>query len=369
MIEIAIILLCLSLNAIFAAVEMAFVTAEKPRLRQLAKDGNLDAQRILELRKNPERTLSILQIGISIVGAVAAAVGGVGAVGTLSPWFVKHFTLGKSASEALALIVVVLPLTYFNVVASELVPKSLALRNPQTIVLWSASWLTLFDRVLSPIIWILEDSTRFVLRLFRRRVSSSALGPVNSEPEVGDEGEAVELDLLSNQTREYVLNLVELEHRRIGDVRLPWQQVTFVRQSDSEAEVERTVLNSGHTRIPVLDADSERISGIINTKEFMVLRATEGGDWRKLIRPVVRVDETSSILRALRLMQERHSHLSITYRNGARTGIVTVEDILEEVIGDLYDEDDDGIYRRLLAANAKVRARSRRLPIYSSRDL
>jgi putative hemolysin len=367
MIPFLIILFCLSMNAVFAAVEMAFVTADKPRLRQLAKDGNIHARRILALRKNPERTLSILQIGISVVGAVAAAVGGVGAVGTLGPWFVKYFSFGKNTAEVLALFAVVLPLTYFNVVASELVPKSLALRNPLAIALRAAPWLALFDRVLSPIVSLLEDSTRLVLRLFRRRVIATA--STNISGESGDNGDAVELDLLSNQTREYVLNLVELEHRRIADVSHPWNQVISVRKTDSENDVERTVLNSGHTRLPVLEGDSESIAGIINTKEFMVLRATDGGDWRTLIRPVVRVDETSSILRALRLMQERHSHLSITYRNGIRTGIVTIEDILEEVIGDLYDEDDDGIYRRLFAANAKVRARARRLPLYSPRDL
>ena len=350
MVEFAVILVCLLLNGLFAAVEMAFVTTTKPRLREMARAGNRDAARILRLRENPERTLSVLQIGITAVGAVAAAVGGIGAVSYLGPWLQGHLSIGRAAADTLAIVAVILPMTYFSVVAGELVPKTLALRNPVGIVLRSARWLVLFDRILSPVVTLLEGSTRAVLRRLKK--------PVHSTAEALAEGEAVELDSLSDQTREYVLNLVDLERRRIRDVRLPWNEVVHVHETDSAETVTRVVLDSGHTRLPVIKEG--QVLGILNTKEFFLLTGRGGGDWRALVRPVVRVDESAPILRALTLMQERRSHLSITFNQGRLSGIVTVEDIVEEVIGDLFDEDDDGRLRQVLS---RSRARVR---IYSS---
>lgn len=359
--EFLVIVLCLVLNGLFAAVEMAFVTVTKSRLRDLARTGNRDARRILALRDNPERTLSIIQVGITIVGSVAAAVGGVGAMSTLSPWMQENWGLSEMAANALGVVAVVLPITYVNVVLGELVPKTLALENPLRIVLLSARWLNLFDRTFSPVVSVLEISTRVVLRLvatvwqpFKRNTFKSSEGEVTGED--GDtKMKPVELDQLSHKTREYVLNLVDLEHKRIRDVRLPWSSVVCLRFTDDADQVERVVLASGHTRLPVMNGDD--IVGIVNTKEFVVLRSTsQSSDWRHLIRPVVRVDEGAPILRALRRMQDQRSHLSITFKNGEISGIVTIEDIFEEIIGDIFDEDDDGKLRRVLSTSAKFRS-------------
>jgi putative hemolysin len=133
MIELAVIAACLLLNGILAGVEMAFVTIGRPRLRELARSGNRDAQSILKLRENPERTLSILQIGITLVGAIAAAVGGAGAEELLDPILMQRFAVTEETAEIIGIILVVLPITYLSVVVGELVPKALALRNPQKI--------------------------------------------------------------------------------------------------------------------------------------------------------------------------------------------------------------------------------------------
>lgn len=346
--EFAIIVSCLVLNAIFAAVEMAFVTVTKARLRELARGGrkgSREAQRILALREKPERTLSIIQIGITIVGALAAAVGGMGAAGTLSPYLSDRFGLGAESAQAIAVFLVVAPITYLSVVFGELVPKTLALRNPLRIVLAAGRWLVIFDQLFRPIVWILESSTRAVLAL---------LGPRGYEKE--EVSEAVELNHLSEKTREYVLNLVDLEKKLIRDVKLPWESVVYIREGMSADDVEKVVLESGHTRLPVLRRIGESVAGMINTKEFSVLRASGKMEWERLIRPVVQVEEGLPILRALRRMQDSRSHLSITYAGGARTGIVTVEDIFEEIIGDLYDEDDDGTIRRVLGATSRFRS-------------
>ena len=375
--EFVVIIVCLFFNAVFAAVEMAFVTITKSRLREAARIGNRDAARILALRDNPERTLSIIQVGITVVGSVAAAVGGVGAMNTISPWMQAHWGLSSTAASAAAVVAVVLPITYVNVVLGELVPKTLALKNPLAIVLFSARYLIFFDRIFSPVVSIFELSTRFVLNLLKAFTNPRAVVVgVKAVPKVviatsdaasGTEGAAfdsqaltrpglsMELEQLSDQTREYVLNLVDLERQRIRDVRLPWSQVVSVRLNDEAAAVERAVLSSGHTRLPVMNGCE--VVGIINTKEFMVLTKTSvDSDWRNLVRPVVKVDEGAPILRALRRMQDQRSHLSITFKNGTLSGIVTIEDIFEEIIGDIFDEDDDGKLRRVLLTASRFRS-------------
>ena len=130
--EIIAMFVCIGLNGVLALTEMAFVSVGKNRLRELAREGNRDAQRLVTLRDNPERTLSILQIGITLLGAVAAATGGVSIEEALSPYLESTLGLGESGAEVLGIILIVLPLTYLSVVAGELVPKTLALRNAGT---------------------------------------------------------------------------------------------------------------------------------------------------------------------------------------------------------------------------------------------
>jgi putative hemolysin len=348
MVELFIIGVCLLANALFAGTEMAFVTVSKPRLRELARTGNRVAHRILILRENPERTLSVIQVGITLVGIIAAAVGGAGAEEALSPILKNRLGLNETLAEILSIVIVVIPLTFLNVVAGELVPKAIALKNPIKIVSKSARWLIFFDRVLSPIVTALEWSTKKILKFFFYR----------SKPEPPESSETVDLELLSLQTRQYVLNLVGVENKRIKDVLLPWSQVISVNTSLSPAEVEHKILTSGHTRLPVLEDD--QVIGILNTKEFMALRRAGETHWVTLIRPQVQVQEGDSLLRAFRQMQEKRSHLSIVYNRRERTGIVTMEDILEEVMGDIYDEDDDGVLRRILSSAYARRTLSQR---------
>jgi putative hemolysin len=346
MLEIFIIALCLLSNALLSGAEMAFVTASKPRLRELSRSGNKVANRILLLRENPERTLSVIQVGITLVGAIAAAIGGVSSEELLSPIFEDHLKLSEPVSKVLGIIVVVIPLTFLNVVVGELVPKTLALRNPLQIVLRSARWLVLFERILTPIVNALEWSTKRLLRLLFWK----------SKPEPANQTNTVELDQLSHQTRQYVLNLVGVEKKRIKDVLLPWNQVVAVDIKASSTQIEKVVLASGHTRLPVLEEG--RAVGILNTKEFMSLKRSEQAtdtNWITLIRPIVQVQEADSLLKAFRHMQEKRSHLSVAYSKDVIVGIVTMEDILEEVMGDIYDEDDDGTLRRILSSSATIK--------------
>lgn len=344
MIEIVVILLCIALNALFAAFEMAFVSVSKAELRVLEKRGVHNAQALLDLRKAPERTLSVIQVGITLVAATSAAVGGAGAAETIEPFLAQSFGAGPVAAELLAVLIVVLPLTYLNVVVAELVPKSLALRRPLRIVLPGAKWLLLADRLLSPIVSILEWSTRALLKVFFRAATVS-------QP---SEESAVDVGELSATHRQYVLNMAAIEQKQVREFLVPWNQVSFIRNTSDLTEVAALVLGSGHTRLPVVQ-DSQVI-GILHTKEFLVLREAGETSWQPIIRPAVTVHASNSAIGILRILQERRSHMAVVISGTSEPlGIVTIEDILEEVVGDIYDEDDDGRVRKLLASRAGFR--------------
>jgi len=339
-----IIALCLVLNGLLACFEMAFVSVSKPQLRLMSKAGVKAAERLIILRENPERTLSVIQIGITLVGMISAAVGGAGAEETFAPRLEVSLGISERASEALAIILVVLPLTALNVVLGELVPKTIALRDPARIATLGARWIILADRVFSPLVSLLERATKLVLLLFPRRKTSS--GAIDSPA-------TVDIDHLSMQTQQYVLNLVGIENRRLKDVMVPWDQVNTVQESDSIDQVANAVIRNGHTRLPV--CRDGKVIGLLHTKEFIAMLATLNEDWRNMIRPVIEVSENEFALRTLRRMQEKRSHLSIvTSPTGDPKGIVTLEDVIEEVVGDIYDEDDDDRVRKLLRGRARI---------------
>ncbi len=353
MFELLVIIICLLLNAVLAGAEIAFVAVNRPLLRQLVRQGDKNAKLLLQLRENPERTLSVVQVGITFVGALAGAVGGAGAEELLSPILKNTFAVGEAAAETIAIGLVVVPLTYFTVVVGELVPKSFALKNTLRFALGAAPWLSLIDRIFGPIVTMFEWSTKqmlTLLNLIRLPKCAGGAAPESSQPlQIGDDvDQSIMLESLSSQHRQYVVNLVNLERKRLKDILLPWKHVTHVQLAQPVDEVRRIILASGHTRVPVFE--ETEVVGILNTKEFMALREAGGENWSSLVRPVVKLQADAPLLTGLRLLQERRTLMAVVYENRTLLGIVTLEDILEEIVGEIYDEDDDGRLRRILSA-------------------
>lgn len=346
MIELLIIAICLLLNAVLAGTEIAFVVATRPSIRELSRQGDRKAQVLLGLRDQPERTLSVIQIGITLVAFVAGAVGGAGAEEWLSPFIEQYLATSEEAADALAIAIVVIPLTYASVVIGELLPKSIALRYALRIAVTAAPWLALLDKWLGPIVSVLERSTKGLLLLFFRGKNRADLSHTDS-------AHTVELSHLTSQHQLYVVNLVALEQKRIRDVLLPWNQAVTVDVSRSLKEVEDIVIHSRHTRLPVLQDGA--VVGILNSKEFLAFRGLNESNWTALVRKPITMPGSMPLLQGLKLLQEEHMHMGIVYSDNALSGIVTLEDILEEIVGDIYDEDDDERLRRLMNATLKTR--------------
>lgn len=349
MLQVLIIFLCLFFNAVLSCIEMAFVTVSRPHLKKMSQQGSRSAERVLQLKKNPERVLSVLQIGITLVGAISAAVGGASAEENISPHLISGFQLSEHVAEFLAITIIVIPLTYVSVVIGELVPKSLALRYPLKISLWGGLLLIFMDRFFAPFVFVLEMSTRFLTQFVFSKFKSE---------NVTDVSQGIDIDNLTDSHKQYVLNLIDIDKRVVKDVMLEWEYVSTVQITDHHHDVLEKIRLSRHTRFPVIREG--RVVGLLHAKEFVSEPEIAKLDWTTLIHDILTLNNNESLVSALKKLQLRRSHLAVIRPTNSPDslplGIVTIEDIMEEVIGDLYDEDDNP--KTLLSINSKMRTMS-----------
>lgn len=341
MLDFFIVVLCLVINAFFSAYEMAFVTVTKEEILELDERGSI-ARRLNSFKKKPERTLSVIQIGITLVGAIAAAVGGTGAVESLEPYIVQEHGLSPAMAQVIAVTVVILPLTYFSVIFGELVPKTIALKHPLKVLTLGTNVLGFIDRVLSPIVTFLELSTNFLLKLVG----------LNSQV-VEDEsmGETIDIGNLPQFHQNFVKNLVGLKSYKVRKTMIPWDQVVYMNFADSEDEVRTKLSNTPHSRFPVVDDDV--LVGILNVKELPDARNTNQ-PWQAVLRPAVKVGSNEKVLEALLKLQAKHSHLAVVQDDDKFVGIITIEGVLEEVVGDIYDNSDQSKFNKMLSNRSKI---------------
>lgn len=338
MFEISVIIVCIIINAVLAGSEAAFIAINIPTLKFLAKKGDSRVDLLLKLRQNPERTLSVIQVGITFVGAFAAAIGGAGAEESLTPWLINTFDINHNMAEILAILLIVIPLTFASVVLGELVPKTLALRRSLSIAALTAPWLNIVGGLIDPIVNVFEWSTKKIIGLFPKEQTK----PEEYESPIVLEG------VFSPLNKQYIMNMVKIERTTIKEILLVWKDVVSINLSDTAEEIEKVIITSMHTRLPVMN--HENVVGLLNTKEFLAFLKTGSKEWKQLIRPTVNLQNSMLILSALRLLQKNRTHMGVVFNDRQRVGIVTMETIFEEIIGDIYDEDDDGAIKKMLAS-------------------
>ncbi len=345
MLQLFVIFLCLFFNAVLSCIEMAFVTVPKPQLKKMATQGSRSAERLLQLKKNPERVLSVLQIGITLVGAISAAVGGASAEEYMSPHLMSRFQISEDLAEFIAIAAFVIPLTYVSVVIGELVPKSLALRYPMKISLGGGYLLIFMDRLFAPFVFVLEISTRFLTQFVFSKFKSESLTDIAG---------GIDIENLTDSHKQYVLNLIDIDKRVVKDVMLDWEYVSIVHFTDHYHDVLEKIRVSRHTRFPVIKEG--QVVGLLHAKEFVSELEIAKIDWTTLIHDMLTLSMNEPLVSALKKLQIRRSHLAViklSTSDSLPRGIVTIEDIMEEVIGDLYDEDDNP--KTLLSINSKMR--------------
>lgn len=342
MLDVFIVIVCLVINAFFSAYEMAFVTVTNEEMDELEEKFQNILRRVRLFKKKPERTLSVIQIGITLVGAVAAAVGGTGAVESLEPYIVETYGLSSSMAEAISVTVVILPLTYFSVVFGELLPKTIALKYPLKVLTFGTTGLSLIDKGLSPVVSFLELSTNGLLKL---------VGLSGNVEEDESMGETIDIGNLPEYHQKFVENLVSLKGRRVKKTMIPWERTAHLNFGDSEEEVRFKLSTTPHSRFPVVDGDV--VVGILLRKDLPIV--PKNSPWQGSLRSAIKVQESDKVLEAFLKIQEKQTQLAVVEdQDGHYTGIITIEDIIEEVVGDIQDRADHSKTSKMLSHRPKI---------------
>lgn len=320
-------------NGVFAMAEMAVVSARKARLQHLVNEGNAKARIALELANFPDRFLSTIQIGITSVGILAGAIGGatiaeqlgsrLRAIPVLSPY-----------SEAIGVGIVVLGITYLSLVLGELVPKRLALNNPERIASLMARPMRALSIASSPVVKLLGVSTHFILSILRIREST--------EPPVTEEEIKVLIEQgtkfgIFEESEQYMLkNVFRLGDKRVSALMTPRLDIVWLDVDAALDVIREKVVSAHYSRFPVCKGGLDNVVGIVKAREFLACSSDSDFDWKKLIRKPLLIPESRSALDTLESFKRAHLHIALVVDEyGAVEGLVTTNDILEAIVGDI----------------------------------
>ena len=334
--DIALIALFILIGGTFAAAEMALVTLRESQIRQLAAKGKR-GRAIERLTSDPNRFLSAVQIGVTLSGFLSAAFGGATLASGLAPVF-KDWGMPASVADPLALVIITIVISYFSIVIGELSAKRLAMQRAEGFALALAPLVSGIASLARPVIWFLGVSTDAVVRVFGG-------DPKLSKDAVSDE-ELREMvsgsTTLGQEERSIVDEVFAAGQLSLREVMVPRTEVEFL-PSDMPIQLAyKEVRGAPHSRYPVTEGSVDKVIGFCHVRDLMDLDARErGGQLSGIVRPVLNLPETVKLLRALSAMRAAKAHMAIVRDEyGGTSGIVTLEDLVEELIGDITDEYD-----------------------------
>ncbi len=334
MFELSIIVLLLILNGVFAMSEIALVTARRARLQQRAENGDRKAKRALELAANPERFLSTVQVGISLVSVLNGAFGGARLAGSIAPAIARVPAFSDHA-DAIALGLVVALITYLSLIIGELVPKGLALRHAEQIACAMAGPMDALTRMTRPIVWFLELSTRAVLRLFGKRAIDHGVPTVEEMEVLIRQG--IVTGSVHRSESEMVEGVFDLRDLVAEEIMRPKLQVTFLHADDPPDRCWAAVAASSQAVFPVYEKSRDEILGLISLRDLYANAA--GGrakPLRELLhRPIFVADNEPGLSLLATLRKGVLGAGVVTDEFGTVRGLITLEDLVEEVVGEL----------------------------------
>lgn len=328
--DIGLITVLLLLNGLFAGSEIALVSLREGQLRALERSGGRRERALVRLARDPNRYLGTIQLGITLAGYLASATAAV----TLAEPLVPALGFLGGAAEVIAITSVTLVLAAVNIIVGELVPKRLAMQHPQRWALLVAPLLNRLASVTKPMVWLLGRATDVLVRLFGG--SSEDSGEQLSTREL-QELVAVQR-VLSPEQREMIAGALEIHERRLREILVPRRSVVTLASGVSIEEARKLLVASGHSRAPVVRArDLDEVIGVVHLRDLLQAEATI----ETAVRPILNLPDSLAVSEALRRFKaEREQFALVVDERGGAAGIVTLEDVLEEIVGEIYDETD-----------------------------
>ncbi len=344
LLSILILVLLTAINAFFAASEIAVISLSEVKLRKQAEEGDRRAKKLLALMQAPDNFLSAIQIAITLAGFLNAAFAADSFADPLTQWLYEEvgFTaLPVSVLSTLMVILVTIILSYFTLVLGELVPKRVAMKKTEGVARATVGVVWAVATVFRPVIWLLSKSTNGVLRLLH-------IDPKADEEDVSEDEIRMMVDLgeergaIQSNEKELIDNIFEFNNTTAEDVMVHRTDMVMIWVGDTPEEILRTIRDSGISRFPVYDEDADDIVGILNTRDYLLnAQLPKPKPLRELLRSAYFVPESVRTDVLFRDMQSKKVHLAIVVDEyGGTSGLVTMEDLLEEIVGNIYDEFD-----------------------------
>ena len=348
LLEIVLILVLILANGLFAAAEIAVVSARKGRLEQEAERGRHGARIALELADNPNHFLSTVQVGITLIGTLAAAFGGARIADVLAE-ALRTIPAIEPYAATLALGAVVLVISYVSLILGELVPKRIALQNPEAIAIRLAPLMHGVGRFTGPVVRLLTVSSELVLRLLGRHNFEET--PVTEDDVMALVREGAAEGTLETAEAELISSVFAFTERTVRSLMTPRTQVVAVDMTRPLAEVVGMVTESGYSRIPVFQKTLDTVIGIVYARDLLrAVGQSPAPGINALLRPPIYIPETQRAVAAFQQLKHQRSVLAIVLDEyGQTAGIISMEDLLEELVGEMTDPDqpaEEAIVRR-----------------------
>lgn len=339
-IKVLLALFLVGLNGVFVAAEFAMVKVRKTRLAELAENGSHKAQVALDVASKLDAYLSACQLGITLASLGLGWLGEPAIAGLIEPLFSRIAGWSLIYTHTIAMIIAFMLITFLHIVLGELVPKSLAIQKTETIALATAGFLKNFYWFFYPIIWSLNNIANFVLRIWR-------IEPAN-EADLSHSEEELRMLVESSQKHGYLDkmegklldNVFEFSDRIASEVMIPRQDMVCIFIQDTFEEILDIVKKYGHTRYVLCDDDKDNVLGLIHIRDILRLREQSGErNIASIKREIIVVPEGMPISHLVQKMRSQRTHMAIVVDEfGGSAGLVTIEDMLEELVGEIYDE-------------------------------
>ena len=337
----------LCINALLAAYEMAVAAISRTKLAVLVQEKRPGAESALFMKDHIEGSLAVVQIGMTVSGAIAAAVGGAGADQWFAPWLQNTLHIHHHIAHILSVVCVVFPLSFVMIVFAELAPKSFALKNKEWVILYLSPLMHRLYKILFPIVRLMEH---IVSMLTRKAVRKNVDPKEAQQAAMADLRAAVAIAsnsrLFGKAEEKIVLSSAMFCVRKIKEIQVPLEHVYMLYANDSIAETFVKAHLDMHTRFPVYEnpEDKQSIIGYLNFKDIFNATKTaaqgKSPTTRSILRPILRLDEDTIISAALEQLMKAKQHICLVTDDDKITGILTLEDIFEEMVGEIEDEYD-----------------------------